>query len=378
MKLIHMSDLHIGKRMYEFSLLEDQRYILAQALSIVEREKPDAVILAGDLYDKAVPPAEAVQVLDQFLTGLSKRVPAVFFISGNHDSAERLAFGASLMRDCGVYTSPVYDGHPVKVSLKDAYGTVQIHLLPFIRPAVVRHAFPEAEILTYQDAVRTAIEHMEINPEERNVLAAHQFVTGAGRCESEEIFVGGLDNIEVSLFEAFDYVALGHLHSPQHVGRETVRYCGTPLKYSFSEAGQQKSITVVELMEKGCVEIRESLLTPLREVRTLRGTYMEVTSKSFYEGMNLEDYVQITLTDEDDIPDGMQKLRSIYHNLMRLEYDNRRTREHRRFEVSDDGERKSEMELFEEFFRLQNNRPMGEEQRAFAGKLLQEIKEGQE
>lgn len=378
MKLIHMSDLHIGKRMYEFSLLEDQRYILAQVLSIVEKEKPDAVILAGDLYDKAVPPAEAVQVLDRFLTVLSERVPAVFFISGNHDSAERIAFGASLMRGHGVYVSPVYDGHPVKVSLEDEYGPVQIHLLPFIRPAVVRHAFPEAEILTYQDAVRTAIEHMEVDPGERNVLAAHQFVTGAGRCESEEIFVGGLDNVDVSLFDAFDYVALGHIHSPQHVGRETVRYCGTPLKYSFSEAGQTKSIAVAELMEKGDVRIREIPLIPLREVRTLRGTYMEVTSKAFYEGMNLEDYVQITLTDEDDIPDGMQKLRSIYRNLMRLEYDNKRTRENRRLEVSDEGERKSEMELFEEFFRLQNNRPMGEEQKAFARDLLREIKEGQE
>lgn len=378
MKLIHMSDLHIGKRMYEFSLLEDQRYILAQALSIVEKEKPDAVILAGDLYDKAVPPAEAVQVLDRFLTGLSERVPAVFFISGNHDSAERIAFGASLMRGHGVYVSPVYDGRPVKVSFEDEYGPVQIHLLPFIRPAVVRHAFPEAEILTYQDAVRTAIEHMEVDPGERNVLAAHQFVTGAGRCESEEIFVGGLDNVDVSLFDAFDYVALGHIHSPQHVGRETVRYCGTPLKYSFSEAGQTKSIAVAELMEKGDVRIREIPLIPLREVRTLRGTYMEVTAKSFYEGMNLEDYVQITLTDEDDIPDGMQKLRSIYRNLMRLEYDNKRTRENRRLEVSDEGERKSEMELFEEFFRLQNNRPMGEEQKAFARDLLREIKEGQE
>ena len=378
MKFLHLSDLHIGKRVYEFSMLEDQRYILRQILGIVRKEQPDGVILAGDIYDKPVPPAEAVQVMDEFLTALAEAGAAVFMVSGNHDSPERIAFGAELMSGRGVYVSPVYDGNGRCVRLQDAWGTVAVWLLPFVKPAVVRHAFPEEGIQTYQDAVRTAVGHMEINLEERNLLVAHQFVTGAARCESEEVFVGGLDNVDAALFDAFDYVALGHIHSPQHVDREPVRYCGTPLKYSFSEAGQEKSVTVVELAQKGSLTLRTIPLIPLRDMRTIRGSYMEVTARSFYEGTNREDYVLVTLTDEEDIPDGMQKLRAVYPNLMRLEYDNRRTRENR--ELDTDGEtleEKSEMELFQEFYETQNNQPMNEEQKRFAEQLILELR-GQE
>lgn len=377
MKFLHLSDLHIGKRVYEFSMLEDQRFILRQILEIAEREKPDGVILAGDIYDKAVPPAEAVQVMDGFLTALSKMGIAVFMISGNHDSPERIAFGSEIMSGRGVHVSPVYDGKGRSVTMEDQYGPVTIWLLPFIKPAVVRHVFPDEEIQTYQDAVRTAVEHMAVDPKARNVLAAHQFVTGASRCESEEIFVGGIDNVDAALFDVFDYVALGHIHSPQSVGREEVRYCGTPLKYSFSEAGQVKSVTVVELGEKGNVGLRQIPLMPLRDMRKIKGTYMEVSARSFYEGTNTEDYVQITLTDEEDIPDGMQKLRAIYPNLMRLEYDNRRTRENREITAFEEVQQKSELELFEEFYEQQNNQPMSREQRDFAERLIVEIK-GQE
>ena len=377
MKFLHLSDLHIGKRVYEFSMLEDQRFILRQILEIAEREKPDGVILAGDIYDKAVPPAEAVQVMDGFLTALSKMGITVFMISGNHDSPERIAFGSEIMSGRGVHVSPVYDGKGRSVTMEDQYGPVTIWLLPFIKPAVVRHAFPDEEIQTYQDAVRTAVEHMNVDPKARNVLAAHQFVTGASRCESEEIFVGGIDNVDAALFDVFDYVALGHIHSPQSVGREEVRYCGTPLKYSFSEAGQVKSVTAVELGEKGNVGLRQIPLMPLRDMRKIKGTYMEVSARSFYEGPNTEDYVQITLTDEDDIPDGMQKLRAIYPNLMRLEYDNRRTRENREITTFEEVQQKSELELFEEFYEQQNNQPMSREQRDFAERLIVEIK-GQE
>lgn len=377
MKFLHLSDLHIGKRVYEFSMLEDQRFILRQILEIAEREKPDGVILAGDIYDKAVPPAEAVQVMDGFLTALSKMGITVFMISGNHDSPERIAFGAEIMSGRGVHVSPVYDGKGRSVTMEDQYGPVTIWLLPFIKPAVVRHAFPDEEIQTYQDAVRTAVEHMDVDPKARNVLAAHQFVTGASRCESEEIFVGGIDNVDAALFDVFDYVALGHIHSPQSVGREEVRYCGTPLKYSFSEAGQVKSVTAVELGEKGNVGLRQIPLMPLRDMRKIKGTYMEVSARSFYEGTNTEDYVQITLTDEEDIPDGMQKLRAIYPNLMRLEYDNRRTRENREITTFEEVQQKSELELFEEFYEQQNNQPMSREQRDFAERLIVEIK-GQE
>lgn len=375
MKFMHLSDLHIGKRVNEFSMLEDQKYILAQILEMVKEEQVDGVFLAGDLYDKPVPPAEAVRVLDSFLTRLAGMEVPVFAVSGNHDSAERVAFGAQLFSSRGVYLSPVYDGQVESISLTDEYGEVRVYLLPFVKPAVVRHVFEEEEIGSYQDAVRVAVEHMEIDPAVRNVLVAHQFVTGAARCESEEILVGGLDNVDVTVFDRFDYVALGHIHSPQHVGRETVCYCGTPLKYSFSEAEQEKSVTVVELREKGQVEIRKIPLRPLRDMRRIRGNYLEVTARSFYENTNTEDYVQITLTDEEDVPDGLQKLRVIYPNLMRLEYDNTRTRESGDVTGACEVERKSAPELFEEFYELQNNQPMSEKQEAFVRRLIVDIQE---
>lgn len=375
MKFIHLSDLHLGKRVNEFSMIEDQKYILQQILSLIDREAADAVLLAGDIYDKPVPPAEAVQVFDRFLTELAKREIPVFAVSGNHDSAERIAFGAQIMSERKVFLSPVYDGKTSCFTLCDEWGDVCVWLLPFVKPAVVRRAFEDEEIHTYQDAVRTAVEHMEIDTHRRNLLVAHQFVTGASRCESEEINVGGIDNVDATVFREFDYVALGHIHSPQHIGREEVRYCGTPLKYSFSEAEQEKSVTVVELREKGDVRITARPLKPLRDLRRIRGTYLEVTARSFYENTNTEDYLQITLTDEEDIPDGMQKLRVIYPNLMRLEYDNRRTRENRSLESVQRTQEKSELELFEEFFELQNNQPMSGEQRAFAEALIRELKE---
>lgn len=375
MKLMHLSDLHLGKRVNEFSMIEDQKYILSQIISLLDREEVDGVILAGDIYDKPIPSVEAVQLFDSFLTRLAKRKLPVFVISGNHDSVERVSFGAQLMEREGIYISQVYDGKVQNIVLTDQYGEVCIYLLPFLKPASVRHAFEEAEISTYQDALKKAIGEIEIDKSRRNVIVAHQFVTGASRCESEEILVGGLDQVDASLFDSFDYAALGHLHSPQRVGKETVRYCGTPLKYSFSEAEQEKSVTIAELKEKGNIEIRTIPLKPLRAMRKIRGTYLQVTEKAFYEGTNTEDYLQITLTDEEDIPDGMQKLRIIYPNLMRLEYDNQRTRENRSVEAAEAVEQKSEAELFEEFFELQNNRPMSEQQQIFVKRLIQKLQE---
>ncbi|MBQ8638900.1 MAG: exonuclease SbcCD subunit D [Lachnospiraceae bacterium] len=377
MKFIHTSDLHLGKRLNEFSLIEDQRYILKRILDIVLAEKADGLIIAGDIYDRQVPSAESVQLLDWFLTELAGYKVPVFAVSGNHDSAERIAFGSRLMNGRGIYLSPVYQGKTEKIVLQDSFGPVNLYLLPFIRPSVVRHALEEEnlEILSWQDAAEAAVSRMEINPEERNLLVAHQFVTGASRCESEEFMVGGIDRVDGSVFSVFDYVALGHIHSPQHIGRETVRYCGTPLKYSFSEAEQKKSVTVVELQEKGMVRLRTIPLKPLHDLRKIRGTYLEVTVRSFYEGSNTDDYLQITLTDEEDVPDGMQRLRVIYPNLMRLEYDNRRTRESRSVEQVQEVEKRSGMELFEEFYELQNNQPMSEQQKKFARDLFREIQE---
>ena len=378
MKLIHLSDLHLGKRVNEFSMLEDQQYILTEILQIIDREKPDGVMIAGDVYDKSVPSAEAVALLDDFLVRLAKRDLQVFLISGKHDSPERMAFGGRLMAQSVVRLAPVYDGKVRPITLTDEYGRVNLYLLPFLKPAHVRRCFPEREILTYTDALAAAIEAMGVDTAQRNVLVTHQFVTGAARCDSEEISVGGTDNVDVSVFEPFDYVALGHIHGPQQVGRETVRYCGTPLKYSFSEAKHQKSVTVVELGEKGAVSVRTVPLTPMRDLAELRGTYEELTFRGFYDGTSYpRDYVHITLTDEEDIPDAVSKLRIIYPNLMKLDYDNKRTRAGIVLEGAEDQQR-SPLELLEEFYEKQNGQPMGEEQRAFAKNLMERIWEEDE
>ena len=375
MKFAHIGDLHIGKRVHDFSMLEDQRYILDQMMKIFAEQKVDGVLIAGDVYDKTVPSAEAVQLFDEFITGLAKAEIPVYMISGNHDSAERLSFGAKLFESSDIYISQVYDGEMKRIVLKDQYGPISVYLLPFLKPAAVRHALQRDDINTYEEGVMAALQECEIDTTQRNVLVAHQFVTGADRSDSEETWVGGLDNVSAEVFKDFDYVALGHIHSPQNVGSEHIRYCGTPLKYSFSEAGQQKSVTVVELLEKGNFRIRAIPLKPLRDMRKLKGTYMEITSLSSYQDTNTEDYVQITLTDEEDIVDGMQKLRTVYPNLMRLEYDNRRTRENQEIAGTETVKRKSELEYFEEFFELQNNQPMNEEQRKYSEDLIRKIQE---
>lgn len=373
MKLIHLSDLHLGKRVNEFSMLEEQAFILQEILRIIDEEQPQAVLLAGDIYDKSVPSGEAVQLFDGFLWELSSRKLQVFVISGNHDSPERLSFGGRLMEGSGIHLSPVYSGKVEPVVLEDAYGPVNVYLLPFLKPAHVRRYFPEEEIGTYTEALGKAVEALEIHKEQRNVLVTHQFVTGASRSDSEEISVGGSDNVDASVFDDFDYVALGHIHGPQNIGSPRIRYCGTPLKYSFSEVGQQKSVTVAELKEKGTLEVTARPLTPLRDLREIRGSYLEVTAKSFYEGRNREDYLHITLTDEEDVPDGAAKLRVIYPNLMRLDYDNARTRSRNLPEGAEEPAAKPPLELFEEFYERQNNQPMTEEQIRFSRELMETI-----
>ncbi len=378
MKFAHLSDLHLGKRLCEQSLLEDQREILRRILAILDEERPDGVLIAGDVYDKPVPPAEAVQLFDEFLVQLARRGAPVFVISGNHDSAERIAFGGRLMSAGGVYMAPVYDGRVEPVTLTDAFGPVDVYLLPFVKPAGVRRFFPDREILTYTDAVAAAVETMAPDPARRSVLVTHQFVTGAARCESEDLSVGGSDNVDASVFDAFDYVALGHLHGPQAAGRPTLRYCGSPLKYSFSEAGQTKSVTLVELAEKGRVEVRARPLTPLRELVELRGRYEELTLRSFYQATSYpEDYLHITLTDEEDIPDAVGKLRVIYRNLLKLDYDNTRTRAGRWDAQLPDARRKSPLELFAELYEKQNGQPMSAEQSDFLREMIEKIWEEQ-
>lgn len=379
MKLIHLSDLHLGKRVNEFSMLEDQRYILGEILKIIDQEQPQGVLIAGDVYDKSVPPTEAVALLDDFLAALAGRAVPVFLISGNHDSPERIAFGGRLMARSGVHLAPVYHGTVAPITLTDAHGPVNLYLLPFLKPTHVRRFFPEREISTYTDALATAIQAMGVDPSVRNVLVTHQFVTGAARCDSEEISVGGSDNVDVSVFDPFDYVALGHIHGPQQVGREGVRYCGTPLKYSFSEASHKKSVTVVELEEKGSLTVRTVPLVPQRDLVELRGTYEELTFRGFYQGTSYpQDYVHITLTDEEDIPDAVRKLRVIYPYLMKLDYDNCRTRTEVSLEGAQDVQQKSPLELLEEFYQQQNGQSMGQEQQAFARGLMEQIWEEDE
>jgi len=376
MKLIHLSDLHLGKRVNEFSMLEDQKYILLKMLQIIEQEKPDGVMIAGDVYDKAVPSAEAVALLDEFLTRLAALGLQVYVISGNHDSAERIAFGGRLMEGSGIHLSPVFSGNIEPCLLKKDGDEVRIWMLPFVKPVDVRRAYPEEKIESYTDAIRTVIRHMEIDPSAYNILMAHQFVTGAVRSESEDVSVGGLDNVDVSVFDAFDYVALGHIHGPQRIGRETVRYCGTPLKYSFSEKDHVKSVTVVTAGEKGKTEIQTIPLIPGHEMREIRGTYDELTLRKTWEGTAVEDYLHVILTDEDDVPDALARLRTIYPNIMKIDYDNQRTRTSSGMDVADEMEKKTEIELFDQFYAMQNGQPLGEEQRAFALDLLESLKEG--
>ncbi len=376
MKFLHLSDLHIGKRVNEFSMLEDQEYILTKIINIIDDEKPDAVVIAGDVYDKSVPSAEAVQLFDDFLCRLAQRKLQVFVISGNHDSAERMAFGGRLMDLSGVHMSPVYNGKVEPISLEDEFGRVNFWMLPFLKPVNVRRFFEEAEIESYTDAVRAAVENINVNTDERNVIVTHQFVTGAEKCESEEISVGGSDNVDASIFDAFDYVALGHIHGPQNIGSERIRYCGTPLKYSFSEANHKKSVTVVELGEKGSLEIRTVALEPKRDMREIKGTYDEIVLKENYDGTNRDDYMHITLTDEEDIPDAVGKLRVIYPNIMKLDYDNKRTRSSAKLGIIENIEHKSPLDLFAEFYEKQNNQPMNDMQTEFVKALIDDIVEG--
>ena len=458
MRFLHISDLHLGKRVNEYSMIEDQAYILGRIADIADEEKPDAVLIAGDVYDRTVPPAEAVSLFDRFLVRLSRAGHRVLAVSGNHDSAERLAFGGRLMEGSGVCIAPPYSGRIVPQVLSDSFGEVRIWMVPFLRPAAVRPFFPDLEIASHTDALAAVISSMEIDPAQRNVFLGHQFVTGASQSGSEEIIVGGEGAVDASVFAPFDYTALGHLHGaqnvrsadrpsevqgtksidsrleaqgpegtdhlleagsqagtndllgarspegadhlleagsqagandllealesgepdallgPQNVEIPRIRYCGTPLKYSFSEVRQRKSVTIAELGAKGDLKIREVPLVPLRDMTEIRGSYEEVTLRSFYEGKDFKDaYLRITLTDEDDVPDAMAKLRVIYPYLMKLDYDNLRTRTSLEVGSPTDLEKRTPLGLFEELFGLQNGRPMSEGQRALAQDLIGRI-----
>lgn len=375
MKLIHLSDLHLGKRLNEFSMLEEQDAILKQILEIIDLEAPNGVILAGDIYDKSIPPADAVQLFDEFLCELARRNLQVFIISGNHDSPERIAFGSRIMDASGIHLSPVYDGSVTPITVSDGEISVNIYMLPFVKPSHVRRFFADEEITSYTDALRVAISNMNIDASDINILVTHQFITDATTCDSEERSVGGSDNVDASVFDGFDYVALGHIHGAQNCGSERIRYCGTPLKYSFSEIEHEKSVTVVEFSAKDSLSVREVPLTPLHDMSEIRGSFAELTDPVYYTNNSItENYLRVILTDEDDVPNAISRLRSVYKNLMAIKYDNQRTRSVNTVSAAD-SENKSAYELFSDFFKLQNNTDMSAEQSEYMQKLIEEIEE---
>ncbi len=376
MRLLHCSDLHLGKRVHECSMTEEQRHILKQIASIAVAQQVDGIIIAGDLYDKLVPSIEAVGLLDEFLTSLWEQHLPVYLISGNHDSPERLSFGTQLLEQNDVYLAGVFTGKAQHLSLQDAYGALELYLLPFIKPAVVRSFYPEESIETYEDAVRVALSHSDIDPQKRNVLVAHQFVTNNGReperSDSETLSVGALDQVDVSLFDGFDYVALGHIHGPQKIGRETVRYCGSPLKYSFSEWRHKKSVTIVELKEKGIVSLEQIPLQPIHDLREIRGTLSSLLQPEVVAQGDPQDYLRVILTDEILPYDPLGQLRQVYPNLLRLDFERNEVTAMESITAAQDVEEKTIMELFSDFYEMANDRSMNEAERAVMEQIWKE------
>lgn len=374
MKLFHLSDLHLGKRVYAFSMLPDQRYVLEQVCALAEKYKPDGILLSGDLYDKPIPPVEAVQLLDEFLTRMQQMGIAVYAISGNHDSAGRVDFGSRILQQQNLHICGAFDGKLYHVSKEDAFGEIHFYLLPFLKPATVSAFREGGESLTYAEAVKWALETVDIDTTKRNVLLAHQFVTWKGTAEesdSETKTLGGVDEMDASLFFDFDYVALGHLHSPQRIGRDTIRYGGSPLKYSFSELRQKKGVTLVEIQEKGNVTTEFLPLEPLHPLREMKGTLDDLLEAAEEAGGS-EDYVRAILTDEGAVYDPVGRLRVYYPNLMTLEMAQRRESQ-QDLSLEMDQEQLSGPALFAGFFEKQNDREMDVAQKALVEKIWQDL-----
>lgn len=375
MKFLHIGDLHLGKRVNEISMLAEQKHILSEIAAIAEREQVDGILAAGDLYDKSTPSAEAVRLLDGFLTELSEKNIPFYGISGNHDSAERLAFAAALLKRQGVTVSPVFDGTLERVDLTDAYGPLHLYLMPFLKPAMIRPFFPEKTIESYEDGIACVLEAAQVDPAARNVLIAHQFVvsgeTTPERCDSETIYVGGVDSVSAGLFDAFDYVALGHLHGEQSIGRETVRYSGSPLKYSFSEVRQQKGALCVTMGEKGSVTVEKIPLTPLHDMREIRGPIDRLLAPETAAMGDPEDYLHVTLTDT-AVMDAAARVRQVYPNLMKLDFDNAMTRSRGALGTPELQEKQAPLALFAAFYEQQNQEPLDGEKLAYVQSLLGE------
>ncbi len=375
MRLLHVSDLHIGKRLYGLSLLDDQRYVLEGIIDLIKREHVDVLLISGDLYDRTTPSAEVVALLDWFLAAVADTGCTLIAISGNHDAAERIAYGSSLLAHQNVFLSPVYNGEITHVELEDEYGPVTFWLIPFLKPSSVRPFFPDAEIADYTDALRCAIDGCAIDESARNVALAHQFVTYGGiepEAGGSEMSLGGIENVDVHVFDPFDYVALGHIHRPQMISRDTMRYSGSPLKYSFGEARGSKSAPLIELGPKGEISIELLPLPAIHDLREIKGELDSLLDPATVQAAPADDYLHVILTDETPAPDALSRLRAVYPNVLALDCDNSRTRA--AGSVLDSAESdlsKSSLELFEEFYEQQNGAPMSEAQRALAAEELE-------
>lgn len=375
MKFFHISDLHIGKKLREMDILKDQEHILNEIIKLADDHKPDGILIAGDIYDRSVPPASAIKLFNDFITKLETRDIKVFVISGNHDSPDRLQFGKEILKKNDVFIAGAFDGKLQKAVMNDEYGELNVYMLPFIKPSIVSNYYKEEIIDSYEKALRFVVDSEDINLGTRNILVAHQFVTNAGvepeASESEAIRIGGLDNIDVSVFDPFDYVALGHIHRPQKVGRETVRYCGTPLKYSFSEANHKKSVTMIDMKEKGSIEISKLPLRSLKDMVVIKDSLENLLSKEEYTCYG-DDYVHAIVTDEEDLFDPIGQLRSVYKYILLLEIENTKSQYvDNNIENLMDVQEKDPLELFAEFYFLQNNEEISEIQ----GKILLEVLE---
>lgn len=369
MKILHLSDLHIGKIVLEQSMLEDQKYMLNQIIEVIGSEHIEVVFISGDIYDRSVPPADAVDVLDNFLKVLVKDLKIkVFMIAGNHDSKERLNFGSKIFANDGLYICANYDGSLDKVELEDEYGKINVYMLPYIKPVDVKQYFGDEEILSYHDAVKLVLENEIINKDERNVILSHQFVTAGNevpeKSDSETIFLGGTENVDVSCYKDFDYVALGHIHGPQRIGRDTARYAGTILKYSFSEVNQNKCLTILDFKEKDCLDIKFIPLKPLRDMRVIKGPIEELVKEENYSATNRDDYIRAIITNEDPVYDAIGQIKRIYSNTLRLDIENSKVINGLDVNMTDldSIKKKDEVELFNEFFNFQHNQDLNEVQ----------------
>lgn len=381
MKILHLADLHLGKILQEQSLIEDQEYMLKEIINIIKVEKVQVLLISGDVYDRSVPPTEAVNLLDDFLKTLIKELKIkVFIISGNHDSKDRLGFGNKIFEDEGLYIESRYTGILKKVKLEDKYGPLNIYMLPFIKPVEVKKFFEDDLENNYDLAINKIIEKEEIDKSERNIIMVHQFVTAGNvkpeRTESEVLSLGGIENVDVSNFKSFDYVAIGHVHRPQKIGRDTARYAGTILKYSFSEINHNKSIPIIDIKEKGNITINLLPLKPLRDMREIKGPIEELIKEENYKEGNLEDYIKAIITNEELVYDAIGKIKKIYPNTLKLEIQNSKTiNSNTEQNINlEEVKKKSELELFSDFYKLQNNLDLNEKQKEIVKNIISEVK----